>query len=72
MLGQRLAFSDEELSLATPDAGMFSVKEINRLKILQDVIDHNLRPRQAAEMLGITSLQLTAAMLPPIWAAWNE
>lgn len=36
------------------DAGMFTVKEINRLKILQDVIDRNLRPGQAAEMLGIT------------------
>ena len=35
-------------------AGMFTVKEINRLKILQDVIDRNLRPGQAAEMLGIT------------------
>ncbi|HHT7463004.1 TPA: helix-turn-helix domain-containing protein [Raoultella ornithinolytica] len=36
------------------DAGMFTVKEINRLKILQDVIEHNLRPGQAADMLGIT------------------
>ena len=36
------------------DTGMFTVKEINRLKILQDVIDRNLRPGQAAEMLGIT------------------
>lgn len=40
--------------MAIHDAGMFTVKEINRLKILQDVIDHNLRPGQAAEMLGIT------------------
>ncbi len=40
--------------MAINDAGMFSVKEINRLKILQDVIDRNLRPGQAAEMLGIT------------------
>lgn len=30
------------------------MKEINRLKILQDVIDRNLRHGQAAEMLGIT------------------
>ena len=30
--------------MAIHDAGMFSVKEINRLKILQDVIDRNLRP----------------------------
>lgn len=40
--------------MAMSDAGMFTVKEINRLKILQDVIDRNLRPGQAAEMLGIT------------------
>lgn len=40
--------------MAINDAGMFTVKEINRLKILQDVIDRNLRPGQAAEMLGIT------------------
>ncbi|MCV5490906.1 helix-turn-helix domain-containing protein, partial [Escherichia coli] len=40
--------------MAINDAGMFTVKEINRLKILQDVIDRNIRPRQAAEMLGIT------------------
>ncbi len=40
--------------MAIHDAGMFNVKEINRLKILQDVIDRNLRPGQAAEMLGIT------------------
>lgn len=40
--------------MAIHDAGMFTVKEINRLKILQDVIDRNLRPGQAAEILGIT------------------
>lgn len=40
--------------MAIHDTGMFTVKEINRLKILQDVIDRNLRPGQAAEMLGIT------------------
>ncbi|WP_255123225.1 helix-turn-helix domain-containing protein [Salmonella enterica] len=33
---------------------MFTVKKTNRLKILQDVIDRNLRPGQAAEMLSIT------------------
>jgi hypothetical protein len=51
---QQLTFPDEEFSVAIQDAGMFTVKEINRLKILQDVIDRNLRPGQAAEMLGIT------------------
>lgn len=40
--------------MAIHDAGMFTVKEINRLKILQDVVERNLRPGQAAEMLGIT------------------
>lgn len=40
--------------MAIHDAGMFTVKEINRLKILQDVIERNLRLGQAAEMLGIT------------------
>lgn len=40
--------------MAIHDTGMFTMKEINRLKILQDVIDRNLRPGQAAEMLGIT------------------
>lgn len=40
--------------MAIHDAGMFTVKAINRLKILQDVIDRNLRPGQAAGMLGIT------------------
>ncbi len=34
--------------MAINDAGMFTVKEINRLKILQDVIDRNIRPGQAA------------------------
>ncbi len=29
--------------MAIHDAGMFTVKEINRLKILQDVIERNLR-----------------------------
>nr|WP_241723792.1 hypothetical protein [Raoultella sp. HC6] len=52
MPGQQLTFPDEEFSVAIHDAGMFTAKEINRLKILQDVIDRNLRPGQAAEMLA--------------------
>ncbi|MDP1292927.1 hypothetical protein Q6296_24010 [Klebsiella variicola] len=39
--------------MAIHDSGMFTVKEINRLKILQDVIDRNLRPGQAAEMFAV-------------------
>lgn len=30
------------------------MRDVNRLRILQDVIDRNLRPGLAAEMLGIT------------------
>ncbi|CAH6675734.1 hypothetical protein [Pseudocitrobacter vendiensis] len=42
--------------MAIHDTGMFTVKEINRLKTLQDVIDRNLRPGQAAEMpLGMNN-----------------
>ncbi|WP_433654723.1 hypothetical protein [Klebsiella variicola] len=43
--------------MAIDDSGMFTVKEINRLKILQDVIDSNLCPGQAAEILSITPPQ---------------
>ena len=53
MPSQQLAFPDEEFSVAIDDTGMFTVKEINRLKILQDVIDRNLRPGQAAEMFAV-------------------
>ncbi|EEF4890793.1 hypothetical protein GIT74_03790 [Salmonella enterica] len=35
--------------MAIHDAGMFTVKGINRLKILQDAIDRNLHPGQAAD-----------------------
>lgn len=38
-----------------------SPKGINRLKILQDAIDCNLHPGQAAEMLGITATPLQTA-----------
>ena len=41
MPSQQLTFLDEEFSVAIHDTGMFTVKEINRLKILQDVIDRN-------------------------------
>lgn len=54
MLGQQLTFPDEAFSAAIHDAGMFTMNEINHLKILKDVIDRNLRPSQAVEMLSIT------------------
>lgn len=40
--------------MAIHDAGMFNVKEINRLKILQDVIDRRLTTRLAATRLEIS------------------
>lgn len=40
--------------MAIHDTGMCTVKEINRLKILQGGIERNLQPVEAAEMLGIT------------------
>jgi len=74
MSSQRLTFPDEEFSLAIHGTVMFTVKEINRFKILQDVIERNLRSSQAAEILGInaTSLQPSTEMLSPVWAAWYE
>lgn len=42
MSRQRLTFPDEEFSMAIHDAGMFNVKEINRLKILQECTSHCL------------------------------
>lgn len=64
--------------MAIPDAEVFSVKEINCLKILHpslhDVINRSSRPGQAAKMLRYHAapLQPAAATLPSMWAAWNE
>lgn len=60
--------------MAIHDAGMFSVKEINRLKILQDVIDRNLRPGQAAKMLGnhAAPLQPSAETLSSVRTTGHE
>ncbi|HHQ6721975.1 TPA: ISNCY family transposase [Serratia fonticola] len=40
--------------MSTESSGLFTVKEINRIKTLQDVIDRWLTPGRAAEHLGIT------------------
>ncbi|HFY2627628.1 TPA: hypothetical protein ACIHDZ_000527 [Salmonella enterica subsp. enterica serovar Typhimurium] len=37
---------------------MFTVKGINRLKILQDAIDRNLHPGQAAEIVDYATSRL--------------
>lgn len=39
--------------MAIHDSGMFTVKEINRLKIIQDVVDRRLTTQMAAQRLGI-------------------
>ncbi|EHW7977758.1 helix-turn-helix domain-containing protein, partial [Salmonella enterica] len=38
---------------------MFILSEINRLKIIQDVIERHLSPAQAAEHLGVTPRHLS-------------
>ncbi len=40
--------------MSAESSGLFTVKEINRIKTLQDVIDRWLTPGRAAEHLGIT------------------
>ncbi|WP_250153553.1 helix-turn-helix domain-containing protein [Cedecea lapagei] len=35
------------------------MKDVDRLRILQDVIDRKLRPSQAAEHIGITRVHLS-------------
>ncbi len=40
--------------MSTESSGLFTVKDINRIKTLQDVIDRWLTPGRAAEHLGIT------------------
>lgn len=40
------------------------MRDVNRLRILQDVIDRNLRPGLAAEMLGITPRHSKFMVIP--------
>lgn len=40
--------------MSAESSGLFTVKEINRIKTLQDVIDRRITPGRAAEQLGIT------------------
>lgn len=42
------------MAMSAGSSGLFTVKEINRIKTLQDVIDRWLTPGRAAEHLGIT------------------
>lgn len=39
--------------------GIFTMKEVDRLRILQDVIDRKLRPGQAARQIGVTAIHFS-------------
>lgn len=43
--------------MAAQGSGFFTLEEINRLKIIQDVIDGRMKTSRAAEHLGLTSRQ---------------
>lgn len=40
--------------MSAESSGLFTLKEINRIKILQDVIDRRTTPGRAATLLGVT------------------
>lgn len=40
--------------MSAESSGLFTLKEINRIKILQDVIDRRTTSGRAAELLGVT------------------
>ncbi|VAS50477.1 transposase [Klebsiella pneumoniae] len=40
--------------MSAESSGVFTLKEINRIKIIQDVIERRITTRRAAEHLGIT------------------
>lgn len=68
MSSQRLAFPDKGLSMAIHHIGMFIVKEINRLKIIQDVIGCNLRrgqPRLGSSPFKAGRMQICGNMMNP-------
>ncbi|EOD8959699.1 hypothetical protein ACJ5XU_003214 [Providencia stuartii] len=39
--------------MSAESSGLFTLKELNRIKVLQDVIDRNMTPGRAAVVLGI-------------------
>ncbi|MBW3115996.1 hypothetical protein [Providencia rettgeri] len=40
--------------MSAESSGRFTLKELNRIKVLQDVIDRKMTPGRAAVVLGIT------------------
>ncbi|CNI94823.1 Uncharacterised protein [Yersinia aldovae] len=43
--------------MATHKADFFTLGEVNRLKIIQDVVDHRLTTQMAAQRLGLSDRQ---------------
>lgn len=43
--------------MSAESSGVFTLKEINRIKIIQDVIERRITTRRAAEHLGISDRQ---------------
>lgn len=41
--------------MSAESSGVFTLKEINRVKIIEDVIERHMTTRRAAEYLGITA-----------------
>jgi transposase len=47
-----------ELSMASVETITMSMQELDRLKVIQAVVDGNLKPRQAAQRLDLTPRQI--------------
>ncbi len=43
--------------MSAESSGVFTLKEINRVKIIQDVVERRMTTRRAAEHLGISDRQ---------------
>ncbi len=70
--------------MSAESSGVFTLKEINRVKIIQDIIERRMTTRRASEHLGISDRQcrqllvryreggpLSLASQPTMWDAWQ-
>ncbi|VCW84986.1 Putative transposase (identified by ISEscan HMM) [Klebsiella variicola] len=61
--------------MSAESSGVFTLKEINRIKIIQDVIERRITTRRAAEHLGISDRQCRRLLAryreggPLVWPA---
>jgi hypothetical protein len=44
--------------MATTERITMTMRELDRFKVIQDVVDGRLKPRRAAERLGLTTRQI--------------